>query len=298
MERVITNSMRNTFLECPHKFFLEYIQRWTPIEEAEYFTWGDLVHQALHCYAQGEDFAALLKTIREKEEKALSSLKRLERIERLLALLPRVMDAYLLKWYEYDQRFESLGGEEQGGKFALPLPCGWLFKGKIDGIKRDTLEARITTIEHKTAASFDDDHLEDYFIDSQPIGYLLACQRYFGIQANTVLYDFICKPQIKQKKWQTKEAYVQEVGDYYIVQRDKFFQRRSLTFEQEVIDAYYYDIDQVAQMIEWCMIEGIYPKNHSRNRKGGCDFRSICLRGDYSHFYVRPADKLNPELVD
>jgi hypothetical protein len=289
--------MRSTFLDCPYKFFCEYVRRLTPIYEADYFRWGRLVHNALHYQDIGEDpLQACDELMKEAEIKCWPPFM-LQETEEMCELLPTVMDAHLLRFHEDDEHYELLGGEEYEGKFSLELPSGWLFQGKIDKIVRDIRRGKVLNWERKTAKTVDDTYFEDVLLDSQPRGYLLATQRMKGFVARDALYEMIGKPGIKHKQWQTREMYIQELKDKYLLDNKKLMIRRRMPFEQEDIDAYYWEIDQVTQMIQWCLDEGIWPKHHPRNRIGGCGYKPLCLRGDESKYRVRSMDAFNPELV-
>jgi len=239
---------------------------------------------------------AVREARRDAEERCLPP-EELQEVDEMCTLLPSVMDAHLLRWHKDDEHYETLGGESYYGKFSLPLPCGYAFEGKIDSVVRDIRSGKILTVERKTAAQADDEYFEDVLLDSQPVGYLLAVQRCFGFDAKDVLYDLYGKPGIREKKWQTREMYIQELGEKYLLDREKLLLRRRMPFTQETIDAYFWDIDQVAQTIQWHLEEGIWPKHHPRNRIGGCAYKPICLRGDESKFYMRSMNEFNPELV-
>lgn len=297
MKKVVTNSMRCTFLDCNYKFFCEYVLRFTPIKEADYFRWGSLVHAGAACLDNDEPVEKAILEARQKAEEKCLPPEILEKVNNECELLPHVLDAHLLRWYKDDENYEMLGGESFGGKFSLPLPCGWSFQGKIDKMVRDVRSGKKLTLERKTAAQVNDEYFEDVLLDSQPVGYLLAAQRFFGIDARDVLYDMYGKPGIREKKWQTPEMFQKQLAEEYLLNREKYFVRRRMPFDQEAIDAYFWDIDQVAQTIQWHLQEGIWPKHHPRNRIGGCAYKPYCLRGDESKFYVRSEDEFNPELV-
>lgn len=297
MKKIITNSMRCTFLDCPYKFFCEYVRRLTPKREATYFRWGSLVHAGAACCDNNEPVEDAIEEARRDAEERCLPPNELKEVDEMCQLLPYVIDAHLLMWHEDDKNYEMLGGEERGGKFSLPLANGWLFQGKIDKMIRDVRTGKILTLERKTAAQVDDAFFEDLLLDSQPVGYLLAAQRCFGLDARDTLYDLYGKPGLRHKKWQTREMYIKELQDEYLINRTRYFVRRRMPFPQAMIDAYYWDIENVATTIQWHLESGIWPKHHPRNRIGGCTYKPICLRGDERKFYVRPLDKFNPELV-
>lgn len=297
MKPIITNSMRCTFLDCNYKFFLEYVRRLTPKREASYFRWGSLIHAGEACNDNDEPVEKAVREAREEAKAKCFPPGELQEVDEMCQLLPFALDAHFLRWHEDDKNYETLGGESRGGKFSLPLPCGFCFEGKIDKIVRDVRSGKKLTVERKTAAQVDDAYFEDVLLDSQPKGYLLATQRCFGLDARDVLYDLYGKPGIKHKKWQTREMYIKELQEKYLLDRVKLFQRRRMPFDQAEIDAYFWDIDQVAQAIQWHLETGIWVKHHPRNRIGGCQYKPICLRNDESKFYMRSEDEFNPELV-
>lgn len=297
MKPVITNSMRTCFLDCPYRFFCEYVRRLSPKREASYFRWGSLVHAGASCRDNGEPIEKAIEEARRDAEERCLPVAELKEVDEMCTLLPSVMNAHLLRWHKDDENYEPLGGESRGGKFSLPLPSGYTFQGKIDKIVRDRRTGKILTVERKTAAQPDDEYFEDVLLDSQPIGYLLATQRCFGFDAKDVMYDVYGKPGIREKKWQTREMYIEELGEKYLLDREKLLQRRRMPFDQEVIDSYFWDIDGVAQAIQWHLENAYWPKHHPRNRIGGCAYKPICLRGDESKFYMRSMKEFNPELV-
>lgn len=299
MKQIITNSMRSTFLDCPYKCFCEYVRRLTPKREADYFKWGSYVHAGAHCQDIGKDLDEWIDEERQRIETATNmSPNEIVTCDEMLTLLPDTMNAHLLCWHKDDENYEMLGGEEYGGKFSLELPSGWFFQGKIDKVIRDIRSGKILTQERKTAKNANDTYFEDILLDSQPKGYLLATQRCFGFPAKDVLYDLYGKPGIRQKMGQTRVQYIKELGEKYLLDRQKLMLRRRMPFEQIEIDAYFWDINDVSLMIQWCLEEGIWPKHHPRNRIGGCAYKPICLHGDESKFYVRDYKAFNPELVD
>jgi len=297
VEFTITNSMRCTFLDCPFKFFCEYVCRYTPKREATYFKWGSLVHAGAECLDYDEPVTKAINDIRQAAIAKCLPPKELAEIDAMCELLPTVLDAHMLKHAHDDQHYEMLGGEERGGKFKLELPSGWFFKGKLDKMVRDTRSGKELILERKTAKVVNDEYFEDVLLDSQPKGYLLAAQRCFGVNAQGVIYDVYGKPGIREKKHQTPEMFQEELKQNYLLNHQTLFQRRRMPFDQKDIDAYFWEIDQVAQTIQWHLEEGIFPKHHPKNRIGGCAYKPICLRGDTSKFYIRDKRYLNPELV-
>jgi len=290
---IITNSMRTCFLDCPYKFFNEYIRRLTPIKEPDYFRWGSLIHLCAEYRDKGLDIDQGIEEFRTQIEEQPHTERVLQETEEMCTLVPRVMDAHFLKWHEEDKFFEHLGVETC---FSYTLPCGWQFKGKIDKPFRDTRTGEVYLLERKTAASIGERYWSDLALDSQPKGYLLAAQKALGLQVTKVIYDVFGKPQLRQRKDETRAEFIQRLGDTYLYNHEKLFERRIVTFTQQEIEEYEQDIDAVARSIEWHMENALWPKHHPKNRFGACPFLPLCTRGDESGYYVREKDQLNPEL--
>lgn len=298
-KKVITNSLRSTFLDCPYKYFLEYILRLSPRYEPIYFTWGRIVHKAAEARDGSAGIVGALEELRKRAELECAPDKKLQEIEELCKIAPDAADAHLLVYAETDTQYETLGSEL---KFQLPLEDtdGWVFEGLIDRCVRRITTGTIHNWEIKTAAEVDQYYKDALLLDSQPRGYLLAAQRCYGFDVTSTIYDFWKKPAIKQSKYETREQFIARMSREYLLNRVKYFERFEIAFTQAEIDAYYYDLCQVAQAIQWHWEEGIWPKHHPRNRKGGCVYYPLCRWGLDSgyrdQFIVRGKDEFNPEL--
>lgn len=295
MRKVITNSMRNSFMDCPFKFFCEYIRRLSPIKEPVYFRWGSLVHLCAGCVDEGQDILEGVEAFRQQIEARPHTDKVLEETEEMCKLVPRVMDAHFLRWHEEDQYYEHLGVEK---KFSMPLPCGWAFEGKIDKPMRDTRTGEVLILERKTAAAIDESYWADMMLDSQPKGYILAANKALGLDVSKVLYDIYGKPQIRLRKTESPEAFTERLADTYLHDYEKYFQRRIIPYTVDEIADYERDIDGVARSIEWHIENAVWGKHHPKNRFGACAFLPLCTRGDESGYFVRSEKALNPELVE
>ncbi len=295
MRKVITNSMRTCFLDCPFKFFCEYVRRLSPTKEPVYFRWGSLVHICAECRDTAQPIEDGIERFRRQIEERPHTDRVLEETEEMCKLAPKVADAHFLRWHEEDKFYEHLGVES---RFKMPLPCGWEFRGKIDKALCDTRTGEVLLLERKTAASVTEDYWADIILDSQPKGYILAAQEALGLNTHKVLYDIYGKPQIRLRKNETPEMFNERLGDTYLHDYMKYFQRRIIPFTPEEITDYKQDINMVAQDIEQHLINAWWPKHHPKNRYGRCAFHSLCTRGDESGYFVRSEKELNPELVD
>jgi len=294
MRRVVTTSMRNTLLDCPFKFFCEYVRRLSPLVSPDYFRWGGLVHKCEEFVDNGLTVEDAVEEVRKEAESRGAQASEVVELEGMCALVPRVVDAHYLKWHEEDEFYEHLGVEPV---FELLLPSGYLFKGRIDKIIRDTRNGEMAILERKTAAKTGEDFWSKKQLDPQPKGYCLAAQKAMGFNIRHVLYDVYKKPQIRQGKKETGEMFQKRLADTYLLKHKELFERRKITFTQVEIDRYLYDIDMIAEEIDWRLSTANWPQHCPSNRFGSCTFLPLCTRGDESKLRVRGKKELNPELV-
>jgi len=258
----ITNSSKSTFWDCPYKYFLSYIMLLTPDAEPEYFTWGKIVHR----YAEGEDkgleYIDVENTLRTEFELGGAGSDWLgvdpQTLEWMLQLAPSVMGAHLLRFPNDDTLFEDQGVER---KFSFKLPCGATMEGKVDKVVRHVNTGIIFNWERKTAAKTGDSYWHALQYAGQPKGYLLATQRVFGFDARRTIYDIFKKPQVRQRQGETRTQFITNLGKLYLLERQKYFERDEISFEQWELDAYLEELDMDARAINWCMANGIWPKH-------------------------------------
>jgi len=295
MKVEITNSSRTCFLDCPRKYFFDYICRLTPKVEPEYFIWGELVHRALQIWHECFDVEKSLEQVTEwfgQQPNATQHARFLKTLELLLT-------AYALKYLKTDSRFELIVPECE---FQFELPHG-IFRGKPDLLLRDKTTGEIVLKEIKTASQTGPHWWTAYEFDAQTRGYCLAAREGIGYDVSYVIVDVLKKPQLQRRKYDTEMTHAERIGEAYLLNPEKYFERRTLRYTDETLTEYYHELDGVCQCILWHMETGIWPRHHPRNRFGHCPFEMICLEGEQSpkaalYYYVRPREQLFKELSD
>jgi hypothetical protein len=269
--------------------------------EPEYFQWGSICHHYSEHRAVGRKEEDIIEEMYQDFEKITPppTAEVLERFERFVALVPKVYDARLLKWYYEDQHYETVVTEQQ---FEMPLKDGWKLVGKIDGILRDTRTGELVLKELKTAARTGPTYWNRLALDGQIRTYLLAVQRVFGYPVTKVLYEVWKKPDAQQKvrEGETADEWATRIGNIYLVKYKEQYERELLVVTQESIDEEFDAWIDFIPELEFHLDNAIYPKHHPGNRIGGCPFFRVCVHGEDSfaknEFYTR--DKQHPELAE
>ncbi len=306
---VVTNSLRNTFLDCSQKYYFEYIRRLTPNVTPDYFVWGGFLHFAVEHASAGVEMDVIQEKLRSLIEN-VASLRGLSswlvnQYEGFVLLIPHVLDAYLLHYKDEYDLYEVIVAET---KFSMPLGnesgegIGWRFEGKIDRLVRNTKTHAIYVWDLKTPAATGDMFWNRLPLDSQMKGYVLATQRSLGIHTTFAMYDVIQKPSQQKKKCEDPEDWAEMVGTQYLVQHDKLFQRKVIEYPQWTIDHYQNELSMVAKQIAFHQREALWIQHHPGNRIGGCPYFNLCVHNEkplhMADFYEREAKNFNNELSE
>lgn len=205
----LTNSSINTFMECPRKYELMYVEGLRPEREADYFRIGGAYHLAHEVHGKTGSVDAAVEAIYENYR---NPPEYIESDETLLAkwYYEATTCVCLFRgWAEYysdrQDYLEPVSVVETEQVFDVPIRSPYdgshsetRRKGKIDKIVilRD---GRVALVEYKTSGE-DIELGSDYWwrlkIESQPSGYYVA-SRFKGRPIQTVVYDVARKPMIR-----------------------------------------------------------------------------------------------------
>jgi len=306
MLKTITNSSRCCYLDCPYRYFLEYVMRLSPKIEVEYFAWGSLIHRLCEAYDKGSVLEPILgvAAVREEIEKIQveveerGNVKEMQRMHQFLLQAEPTMTGYHFRWETETQWWENLECEK---KFALPLSNDWTFRGKLDRIARDRRTGKAALWERKTAAQTGESYYVRLPIDSQLLGYVTVAQQFLGFDLGDVIYDVLKKPGIRRKNEETPDEFAVRKGQVTLKEFKKHFERRSIKMKEILLEGYLSDLQQVTEMIEHSSNEGLWPRHHPGNRRGACAYLGLCLAGTEEvwrsyGFVQRPLETQHPEL--
>ena len=305
----LTVSLIQTYLDCPFKFYLEYVRRLSPKVEPTYFTWGRIWHEVVSNLQHDKLPDETVEDFREQiEQNEHLKTNDIAVYEKLFNLVPYVFDAYLLRWSKLDRSYETIIAEEE---FEIPLWEGqrqtYVFRGKIDRIVRDVRDGKIYAWEIKTPGQTGPSYWRQLLLDKQIKSYLCAIQHAIGYQTNSVMYEVYQKPSPQERAVRdssiSPEAFAERFGTKYVLENEKYLQRQIINFEQWEVDQQWRELQQLAQQIDWAMENTIYPKHHPKNRIGSCQFQQLCELGEENpasmdKLIERPSHQHNPELTN
>jgi len=250
----ISMSSTDTFLACPQKYALQYIDRVRPPIDKGYFWLGKALHDCIGRIEKGMPYVVPRPT-----EADNTSVKETEII---------ILEEYL-EWYRVHQT-EMPIPDEYEVPFRLVTPKGRVVVGFIDGMYMN----RGVMIERKYAQSDYDKlktrrQLSIYFAGNPE-----------GERAQIVVYT---KHSIKPLKNEKDDmdafrlrvrAKIEEAGVAGNVKVSDYL-RSEFPIEQEIAV-----LDVVTDMVELCRKNGVFPSYYfACDMLDGCAFREICKYG-------------------
>lgn len=314
-KELLTASSMNTFLSCPRLYYLRYRAGgcgMKPLVCSDALAFGTAFHKIMEARANGVSLDELLPT---KEGIAT------EADAKLWALAY----GYQRCWSGANDIIAKMKPEIEFGPDPISGSRTFFSAGKIDGLAELT-DGRTALIEHKTTGEDISDGSEYWnrlSFNTQLYKYVLAL-RAKGVAIDTVIYDVIRKPTIKQSAKETASEYAERIladatgegfGDNPKAKDYKrgaafYFRRMEVTIPEGNLDEYRVQERGVAHALVHYMAEEREAEHHPeyawpRNCNGlvckGCEFCGPCLnRSDVDQTVpwagFRYAEKQNEEL--
>ncbi|MBN1456572.1 MAG: PD-(D/E)XK nuclease family protein [Sedimentisphaerales bacterium] len=216
MDNRLTCSQIRSLRRCHFKHYLEYVLGIRPANQANYFRYGGVFHNALDFRANGRTIEqAIYNALLPYDDMMASDEVFIEK-----SILGSLLKAYFWRWQDMDNSMKIIASELP---FNLPLinphtgqEQGFSVAGKIDKIVQ-LEDGRLAVMEHKTTSD-DLDPTSNYWkrlrIDLQISIYTLAAQS-LGYPVEAVLYDVVRKPVTKPKQLtQGQTKHLLETGNY------------------------------------------------------------------------------------
>jgi len=174
---ILDSSKLGSFLECPRKFFYEYMLGWRSDRPNNHLVFGSAWHDAmehilLNGYSEDSLYDAFLlfqrtyrETFNDPDMDDLYSPKTPLRAFEALA-------KYAGKYSADEENFEVLHTEIAG---TVPVgPNGRVMHFRLDSIIKDRTADKIFSMEHKTGSSFTRTWQDQWELDHQPLLYTHA----------------------------------------------------------------------------------------------------------------------------
>ena len=279
-KETLSASRMAAFLACPRKHYYQYELGLEREDAAPALRFGSAMHAALEARANG---AGILDAY----EAAKAGRQLDDPIE--LAKLYGLLSGYYAVYGDADSEQETIATMHPECQWTLPIPTSRTFQhvGIIDGLAV-LKDGRTAIVEHKTTGE-DISATSDYWTRLQFNGqlflYVLAARAY-GWDVDTVIYDVIRKPAIRQKTNETPEQYGGRLAADAAERPDFYYARREVAILDSAIAEFEIQRDVICKMLLHCKAaarKAALPEHGwARNCNGvtcrGCDFAGFCMQ--------------------
>jgi len=269
-ERIWDNSTISCFQTCRRKYYYQYVRHLRPKVKGTALLFGSAVHDALDVYYKNADReqGAVLAIAKFKEVYSTPEGDFLRTVENGVKLLTH----YFLK-YKHEP-FTVVGKPEEG--FVFPIGS-ILYGGRLDlPVEWD---GQLWIMEHKTTSRLTSSYFNQYELDKQPTGYIIALEEFAGRKCSGCIIN-VLEPwkEVKRVTAKTKQP-----GDHFL--------RKPLTRSEELKDRFRYNVQAIVRDIKWCEEHDEYQEAEKKEAcfyyNRNCPFMQLCQYGENDRIIKR-----------
>lgn len=287
-----TQSSIGTYANCPAQYHFAYEHSGHGLEpyiEKEYFTWGNVGHEALAELYSGRSPTKVQQYIErayyEAKRKPFLSPEHIQTLEVDQAAVQGCIAAYAVRYNKEITKGIPIKMTSFGLKFRFPLRirAGKVYiSGEIDQVGTHHKSRRTYLIEDKFPGYLSRNIVDEYAVSLQTLVYLIG---YYECYAKPnerlgVFYRYTRKPAIRQKKTESKPQFIQRTYDEYTNRPEHYFHRALVKRTPKQIMLYKQEIINILNTLhlsrhnEWW-----YRNRKACLAKGRCAFFDPCHNG-------------------
>lgn len=224
------------FLMCPRKYKLS--REYRPLAMRKAINIGGLFANCVYWLHQGKDVEECMLYVNNYQEEFLSkatSQYQLEELETSIVIVQSMLLGYNRKFIkEYHAGVPIIASISPEHMLEVPIIIGgfkFVYVNRLDGLVYDSF-GNPWILELKTTAQFDKDLFDKLPTNFQINSYWFALAMLQAKPIAGVLYRYILKPSIRQKKTETKYQFRTRLMLDYETYQDEYFKETSIYFEQ------------------------------------------------------------------
>lgn len=308
----ISHSLTRDWKACRRKFFFNYLARLTPKKISIPYFIGSAFHRGMESFYAGKDPDQFIPDlVEDMDTKAKGAVFLTPEDEEKLMLQSAIVTGMLRGYVNtYAKDLKRWKIQKVEHEFAVPIVPGKIeYVGQIDLLVK--FDGAIWIVEHKTAGRLDKNYIDRLALDTQITGYAIGAKYSLQEPVAGVVYNVAKKPQIRQKKDESKPEFSQRIEDDYMARPEFYFYRETLLRDTGAVAEYKAEISELAADIQDKLniikkegpetaLPHFYRNTDHCTARGPCPYLAICTKGwdeDTARLYaVRPGTGLNPEL--
>jgi hypothetical protein len=275
MKQPLTASRIKTLLHCLRRHYWRYEVGLAAATAGDALRFGSAWHRAMEARWHGDAYEFALAA-------AVGTRQEIDELQ--AAILAGLLAAYYGLYAEDPVRELHPEIEFTG---LVRYSRDFCSAGKIDGL--GTLrDGRVALVEHKTTGESvapDSDYWLRLRADKQIAQYVLAA-RELGWDIETVIYDVVRKPAIRQKQNETVPQFADRLAADAKARPEFYFARREVPVIEQDLAEFEAERRQIGRLIAALRREQLrcakpehaWPRNLGTMTCAGCEFASFCLQ--------------------
>jgi len=285
------------FLRCPYKYYMANVLKYIPRGIKKALNIGDLFAQCVYFLHRGEDLAKCMLYVNDLQKPLIEKATNQEQIDELetsAIITQSMLMGYETRFLKKD-KINVTKYNEQGGidgfdeidiqqidpeyRVEIPWKIGnyhFTYVNRLDGKVITINEPWI--LELKSTTLIDENLLKKLNTNFQINSYWFSM--FFKEQEEIagVLYRYIRKPSIKQKKDETLEKFRIKLSKDYEQRPEFYFYEESLYFNQVLIKTFIKDLNRYFEDLTRCYVTQQWPKRGTScdANFGLCEYLKYC----------------------
>lgn len=282
--KTLSVSRINSYVTCHRYYYWRYVRNLVQREMYMPFFVGDVVHRGMANFYGGkmepsEVIERAYADIAEITGRAFIRPEEMGKLEVQKAMCLGILRGYMEKYTDDLSKWKIVKAEQPFSVKLTGLSRDLDFVGVIDLIYEEN--KRLCVAEHKTASDITKGYIDRLPFDLQAQCYPLFVQRCLKRVLHQVCYNVVKKTQIRLKKNERFDQFVDRITSEYTEKPSDYFYREPLLYNQRFVDEAFNDILMVAEEILMyydCLTEEqlLDPKSWYRNSRACFANHSVC----------------------
>jgi len=262
-ERIWDNSTISCFQTCRRKYYYQYVRHLQPAMKSAPLIFGTAIHDALDCYYKNKDKdVGIIEAVKLfKSSYSTPEGESLRTVEN---------GVKMLTWYSIKYKgepFTVYGKPEEGFVFFIGE---LLYGGRLDlPVEWD---GQLWIMEHKTTTRLGASYFNQYELDKQITGYIIALEEYSGRKCSGAIIN-VLEPwkDVKRVSAKTKKP-------------EDHFLRKPISKSEDLKQRFRYNVQAIVRDILWCEQHGEFQEAEKKEAcfyyNRDCPFLQLCQYGE------------------
>jgi hypothetical protein len=267
------------FMTCPFKYYMTCVCKYKPKGRNKNIDIGDCVAKSVYWLHKGEPLSFCLAYIDKLQLEKSMNMTKQEEVDKLTTngiVAQGLITGYKEMFLDRATHVTKVEPEYHTKMEFIKFGYKIIVVCRLDGLAHDMWN-KLSLLELKTTSRVNTTMVKELPTNFQINTYWLSLLMN-NINPNGILYRWMRKPAIRQKKNQTLEQYRQEILSLFSQKPDEYFVQQNPEFKQESIERFKPNFNNIIEELTMCHIQNRWTQR-GINCKGLyslCDMIEYC----------------------